>query len=92
MNKDGPKQTLERALSLIDEREKLYGVAEENFQRIATIAGAVLGKNVSRYEVAAILVAVKLGRMSNDPDYADSYDDAINYLAFMKMFREETGG
>lgn len=91
MIKESPKETLEKALSLIGEREKTYGSAEENFQRIANIASNILGKNISRYEVAAVLVAVKLGRMSNDPGYVDSYDDAINYLAFMKMFREETG-
>lgn len=92
MSKESPRQTLEKALSLIGEREKIYGSAEDNFQRIATIAGVMLGRTVSRYEVATILVAVKLGRMNNDPNYVDSYDDAINYLAFMKMFREESGG
>jgi len=84
-----PEETLRNAAELISERGRLYGDAGINFSRIAKIATVVRGTETSRYDVAAILLAVKLGRIPEDPQYSDSYDDGINYLAFMKMFREE---
>lgn len=85
-----PQQTLRDAAELIEERGRLYGDAKKNFGRIARIASTILGKEVSRYDVATILLAVKLGRVPEDPAYGDNYDDGINYLAFMKMFRTES--
>lgn len=87
--KDSPKETLKTAFALIDTREKLYGDAGINFQRIADVASVILGRAVTRYEISVILFSTKIGRMPHDPAYPDSYDDGINYLAFMKMFREE---
>lgn len=84
-----PTETLRSAADLIEQRGQLYGDARKNFRRISKIASVILGRDVTRYEVATILLAVKLGRMPEDPSYADSYDDGINYLAFMKMFRDE---
>ena len=89
-NIESPQQTLRAAAALIEERGAVYGDARQNFARIARIASTILGKEVSRYDVATILLAVKLGRVPEDPAYADSYDDGINYLAFMKMFRTES--
>ena len=88
-SKDAVADTLRNAAKLLDERELLYGDPAENFQRIATIASVILNARITRYEVAVILAAVKLGRIPNDPAYSDSYDDAVNYIAFMKMFRDE---
>ena len=84
-----PGETLRAAADLLEQRGKVYGSPQKNFRRIARIASVILGRDVSRYEVATILLAVKLGRMPEDPTYSDSYDDGINYLAFMKMFRGE---
>lgn len=84
-----PEAALRTAADLIAERQKIYGDPRRNFLRIAKIASVLLGREVSRYEIATVLLAVKLGRIPEDPAYADSYDDGINYLAFMKMFREE---
>jgi hypothetical protein len=41
---------------------------------------------VTPREVAAILHAVKLSRMSNDPGNPDHYIDGINYMSFMAQF------
>ena len=84
-----PESALRVAADLIVERQKMYGEPGKNFSRIASIASVMLGREVSRYEVAVLLLAVKLGRIPEDPSYKDSYDDGINYLAFAKMFREE---
>jgi len=87
--KEKAADTLRTAASLLDERAELYGDPSDNFSRISRIASVILDAHVTRYEVAAVLAAVKLGRIPNDPEYGDSYDDAINYIVFMKMFREE---
>ena len=84
-----PEDTLRNAADLMNERGKLYGDIRQNFSRIAKIASTIIGRDVSRYEIAVVLLSVKLGRIPEDPGYGDSYDDGINYLAFMKMFREE---
>lgn len=85
-----PEETLRNAAELISERGRIYGDAGINFTRIAKIASVIRGIETTRYDVAAILLAVKLGRIPEDPQYGDSYDDGINYLAFMKMFRGDT--
>jgi hypothetical protein len=85
------KETLQKAQELLDSRGKIYGPPELNFERIARIAEVILARPVTRYEVAVFLFATKIGRIPEDPCYSDSYDDAINYAAFMKQFREEVG-
>lgn len=84
---DDAAETLKHAAELLIERGEIYGPAEVNFQRIADIATVILGKKITRYDVAGILLSTKLGRMPQDPGYSDSYDDGVNYLAFMKQFR-----
>jgi hypothetical protein len=72
---------LAKSADLLVERGNMYGEVRQNFARIAACAMGMLGRNVTMYEVAVILLAVKLGRMSEDPTYVDSYLDGINYLA-----------
>jgi hypothetical protein len=82
-------KTLEHAAELLASRKIVYGEASINFGRIADVASVILGRHITRYEVAVFLFATKVGRIQEDPCYADSYDDAINYIAFMKQFRED---
>jgi hypothetical protein len=86
---DEAHETLERARELLETRKDLYGDAGENFGRIADVASVILGRHITRYEVAVFLFATKIGRIQENPSYPDSYDDAINYTAFMKQFRED---
>ena len=81
------KEILNHALSLIDERGAEYGELEKNFDRIRTVAGVLLGREVSRYEVAVILFSTKIGRLGEHPKY-DSIVDGINYLAFMGVMKD----
>lgn len=59
---------------------------EISFDKISKIASIILGKQVTPYDVATILHAMKLSRISNDPTNPDHYIDGINYMAFMGQF------
>jgi hypothetical protein len=83
-----PHKTLNQCAELIGERGKDYGGIENNFDRIAKIANQLIDAPVTAYDVAMILVATKLARMSGMRDKDDNYLDAINYLAFAKDLRK----
>jgi len=73
---------LEKALTLVDERGEDYGDVEENFMRIVSIFDAMTGVELTCHQAALFLVAMKLSRLKTSPEKADTYADAINYLAF----------
>jgi hypothetical protein len=83
-----PHKTLNQCAELIGERGEDYGGIEDNFTKIAIIASLATGRMVTAYDVAMILVATKLARMSGMRDKDDNYLDAINYLAFAKELRK----
>jgi hypothetical protein len=83
------KTVLTEAARVLGERGKEYGSPEACFTRIATVATNMLGRPVSRYEVAAILAATKMGRMMESPMKADTYIDLANYTAFMAQFAND---
>lgn len=80
------KEVLSGAVSLLKQRGDQYGHAEQCFSKISTIASEALKKNITKHDVAMIHVATKLARISESPKLADSYMDAINYLAFAAEF------
>ena len=77
---------LKTAEKLVDERGEQYGDLEENFARIISIFDAMTGIGLTCHEAALFLVAVKMARLRTSPDKADTYADAINYLAFAGQF------
>jgi len=85
-----PQNTLKECAYLIDERGEDYGGIEDNFTKIAIIASLATGRMVTAYDVAMILAATKLARMSGNRDKRDNYLDAINYLAFASEMRYGT--
>jgi hypothetical protein len=80
------KEVLSGAVSLLKQRGDQYGQAEQCFSRISAIASEILKKKISKHDVAMIHVATKLARMAESPQLADSYMDAINYMAFAAEF------
>ena len=80
------KEILKAAYALMGERGKEYGQASENFQRAAEIATLIMGKEISRYDIATAMIAVKLARLHASRDKADTYLDIINYTAFAGEF------
>lgn len=77
------------ALKILSARGDVYGTVRENHERIARIANEITGKALLAHDIAMILLAVKLSRIAQSPDYLDSYVDAINYLSFAGEFASD---
>jgi len=80
------RDTLKKALEVMDERQKKYSTPEINFARIASLASIMLNRNVTPYEVSMIQLCTKLGRHIETPAYEDNVLDGVNYLAFVGTF------
>lgn len=74
---------------MLKERGQSYGPVDECFERISIISSAILGKNISTYDAAIIMHAVKLARMQTARTNSDNYVDGINYLAFAGQFASD---
>lgn len=79
-------EIINQALQLLKPRGDVYGTVRENHERIARIANELTNGKLTARDVALVLVAVKLSRLAQSPDHADSYVDAINYLSFAGEF------
>jgi len=66
--------------TLNGDRAEEYGDPAENFARAATIASELLGRVIRPADVAAVMVAVKLGRAARKPK-RDTLVDAAAYLS-----------
>ena len=73
-------------MDMLKEKGQLYGPEEPCFERISVIVSAILGKNISTYDVAMVHHATKLARMQTARTHRDNYVDGINYLAFAAQF------
>lgn len=85
-------EIIREALGVLEPRGAVYGGVRENHDRIADIANAITGLNLTAHNIAMVLVAVKLSRILQSPDHADSYVDAINYLSFAGEFATDAVG
>lgn len=69
------------------DRSATHGDAEDNFQDIADFINTYLGKRLApgqqlqAYDVAAIMILVKVSRMKSTPKYPDHWHDAAGYAA-----------
>ena len=73
---------LEEAIQAITgPRAENYGAPEANFKRIADIASAALGHEISPRDCVMVLIAVKLGRLAHTPAHRDSIVDLAGYAA-----------
>ncbi len=77
-----PHKILEEAAEIIGERGRDYGGVENNFRNIADIYRAATGQQISPYDVAMMMVSLKLARIQMSPRKKDHYIDLINYAAF----------
>jgi hypothetical protein len=62
------------------DRARQYGSADENFNCIATMWTAYLGRHISAYDVANMMALLKIARMRNGV-HQDSSVDGCGYLA-----------
>lgn len=81
-------EVLNAALAAVDRRPKSYGPPEQNFERIAlmwsTYLYSVKGSGVVSIgltDVAAMMILMKVARLIETPDHADSWVDIAGYAA-----------
>ena len=78
------QEILTKLETILKERETSYGDARENHERIAARWNAVLSQKLSSditaYDVARMMVELKLARLDNAGVHKDSLMDAANYL------------
>lgn len=63
------------------DRNATHGAPENTFGRIAAFWSAHLDHPVSATDVAAMMVLLKLARISANPAHADNWIDAAGYAA-----------
>ncbi len=78
------EDALEAAELLIcGDRQKAYGDARENHQRIADVWAVILGHEVTAEQVVLCMAGLKLARLAHDVTHRDSAVDGIGYLALL---------
>lgn len=76
------KDMLKEAARLINERGNSYGNMVDTFTVAAKIASLNLGYEITPYETAQVMAAMKDARCAYDPSNIDSHIDGINYRLF----------
>jgi hypothetical protein len=75
-------ECLVEALDLINgARNRDYGEPIDNFERIAKGWSIILSRIVMPHEVALCMAWLKMARLMETSDHADSYIDAAAYMA-----------
>lgn len=76
---------LERAISLIHgQRAKDYGDAQASFQRMADLVNPIIKKadgKLTASDMALVMIQVKIARLQESPNHADSWTDIAGYAA-----------
>ena len=76
------EEILRKANEIVNgNREQDYGTPENNFNNIADAWGWYLNTELSANDVAIMMCLMKLARIKGNTFKADSYIDAIGYLA-----------
>ncbi len=71
---------------IVTEREEVYGPADVNITRVASLWSAYLQVNVSPHDVAQMMVLMKISR-SKFVKHDDNYTDAIGYTQIAQALR-----
>lgn len=66
---------------ILDERQNIYGDAENNFKKIGRVWSALLGLpyDIPAYQVALMMDSFKTVRCFANPDHMDSWNDKLGY-------------
>ena len=80
------RDILNTAITTISQRGQEYGDVLPSFVRAANIASSVLDRKVTAFDVAAIMVAVKMSRLANNREPTDSWVDLVAFTAFAAQF------
>lgn len=86
------KDILEEAHELVDgPRQEDYGHPIDNFNKMAMMWSAILGKQVSEQEVALCMIATKIARETNRPR-RDNRVDIAGYAKTLQMVEDVKEG
>lgn len=80
---------LNEADTVMQERAKTYGDFRNNLQRASVIASMINGKHFTSYDVATILMGLKLARIREQRDHHDSWVDGINYMVMAEHLSKD---
>jgi hypothetical protein len=72
----------------LGDRGRRYGSVEDTFDRASRLATILLDKQVTMYDIAMIMHAMKMARINGSRTLDDNYVDGINYLAFAAQFSQ----
>ena len=66
---------------ILNDRQEQYGDAKENFRKIGVMWGIILDLPfpIAEYQVAQMMIALKIQRISANPDHQDSWLDIQGY-------------
>jgi len=70
------------AVHIFNDRNPKYGDMRIGMDNVAKIATIITGMELTAHDVALVLHAVKLARLTSDRTNPDHYVDGVNYLAF----------
>ena len=79
---------LEKLKKIQKERTEQYGNFQGNMDKTASIASVFLNKKITGHDVAMILVALKLSRLSHTY-IEDNYLDAISYIEIAEKLKRQ---
>lgn len=66
--------------NILATRQEQYGSAEDNFEKIGKVWGALLDTDpIPAYQVALMMDALKTVRLFRNPDHEDSWLDKEGY-------------
>lgn len=85
---DSIPKFLESVQQTIDQRGREYGTPAENLKRISTLWSMHLEFEISEYDVAIMMVMLKLARNANDHK-DDNILDAAAYLAIADSVKDK---
>lgn len=77
---------LSTAKATISQRGQEYGDALPSFVRAANIASAILDRKLTAFDIAVVMMAVKMSRLSHQRGHEDSWIDLAAYVAFAAQF------
>lgn len=81
-NKTIRRFVLDEANKIVNcDRNEQYGEPEDNFATIAKLWSAYLDVSLYPMDVAIMMTLFKIGRIEAYPDKADSWIDAVGYIA-----------